>query len=278
MSVSVLEALVVAAPYIKQAIKEDAMIGVVDREKFLTYIPAEKVDFGLKPGDFIPPDDVNIHGALAGKISNIRVSEEVYGVPIIATAIPIRDESGQVVGALAFGYTLENYILLEKFMTDMQEITGKLQDSIQVVAAHAEELSATSEEIMGHSQIAVENSSKTNDVLQFIRKISKQTNLLGLNASIEAARAGQFGAGFNVVAQEVRKLSNESAEATNRIEDSLSEITVTMKSLKDGMTQINTSSQEQAQLVVNFMEIIEQLDQTSKSMKELMGRLMVNTD
>ncbi|GED15760.1 chemotaxis protein [Aneurinibacillus migulanus] len=254
------------------------MIGVVDREKFLTYIPAEKVDFGLKPGDFIPPDDVNIHGALAGKISNIRVSEEVYGVPIIATAIPIRDESGQVVGALAFGYTLENYILLEKFMTDMQEITGKLQDSIQVVAAHAEELSATSEEIMGHSQIAFENSSKTNDVLQFIRKISKQTNLLGLNASIEAARAGQFGAGFNVVAQEVRKLSNESAEATNRIEDSLSEITVTMKSLKDGMTQINTSSQEQAQLVVNFMEIIEQLDQTSKSMKELMGRLMVNTD
>ncbi|MCP1357484.1 methyl-accepting chemotaxis protein [Aneurinibacillus migulanus] len=160
----------------------------------------------------------------------------------------------------------------------MQEITGKLQDSIQVVAAHAEELSATSEEIMGHSQIAFENSSKTNDVLQFIRKISTQTNLLGLNASIEAARAGQFGAGFNVVAQEVRKLSNESAEATNRIEDSLSEITVTMKSLKDGMTQINTSSQEQAQLVVNFMEIIEQLDQTSKSMKELMGRLMVNTD
>ena len=63
-------------------------------------------------------------------------------------------------------------------------------------------------------------------VVQTITSISEQTNLLALNASIEAARAGEHGKGFAVVAEEVRHLSEDTNEATNRVRNLLQRIEV----------------------------------------------------
>lgn len=274
---SILEAIVTAAPYIKLAIKEDVEVVVTDRKKFLVYVPSGKKNAsGLKPGDPIPASDEGFRRALAGEKTSVRIPAEVYGTPFIATTIPIKGDKGEVVGAIGMGHSLENDALLETFMADMQEITRQLQEKIETVANHANELSMTSDEVAKNSQLAVKSSLKTNEVLHFIRGVSKQTNLLGLNASIEAARAGGFGAGFNVVAQEVRKLSNESAKATDRIEESLEEIKTTMKSLEEGLKQIQSSSQEQTELIVSFREMIKRLDETSRSMKSFIEKIIVS--
>ena len=60
--------------------------------------------------------------------------------------------------------------------------------------------------------------------VNIINDISEQTNLLSLNASIEAARAGDAGKGFAVVASEIRKLADESKEATKKVESIVEEI------------------------------------------------------
>ena len=92
---------------------------------------------------------------------------------------------------------------------------------VQTVAAQSEQLTASSTQILDNTRLAVKNSTDVNKVAVFIREISEQTNLLGLNAAIEAARAGAAGAGFGVVAAEVRKLSTGTKEATVNIERSL---------------------------------------------------------
>jgi methyl-accepting chemotaxis protein len=121
------------------------------------------------------------------------------------------------------------------------------------------------------SMVSIENIAKK---INLVEDIAYQINILSLNASIEAARAGQYGAGFSVVANEVRNLANRSQAAANEITDltqhSVS-VTQTAGKLLDEMVpaiqktaelteQITHSSQQQSEEIQQISEAVNQLD------------------
>ncbi len=105
-----------------------------------------------------------------------------------------------------------------------------------------------------------ERSRNVGNVLEVIRGIAEQTNLLALNAAIEAARAGEAGRGFAVVADEVRKLATRSHESTRSIEEIVSQLQNEARSAVQSMCQARESAEARsAQLekaIANLDEIV----------------------
>lgn len=116
-------------------------------------------------------------------------------------------------------------------------IAGMLYHLIKSQILMSEELNAKVSALSESVSEAKEHITNTHAVIGFINKVSQQTNLLGLNAAIEAARAGEHGRGFAVVAAEVRKLSEDSVEATKKINDILGNIETSMQHIITGIEE-----------------------------------------
>ncbi|SNZ17110.1 Methyl-accepting chemotaxis protein (MCP) signalling domain-containing protein [Terribacillus aidingensis] len=259
-----IKAMVLLAPEIKKNIGDNAVVAVTDKENFVFFSPSKDLDVGIKVGDFAFTEDNDLlRQALQGEKVQVHIPKERYGLGMQNNASPIRDENGDIVGVLQITKTLKDEEMLDQQLDELREIVSSLQAKVQHVAAQAEELSATSTDIDSQASHANKNSKEISKVVQLIEDISTQTNLLGLNAAIEAARSGDAGRGFGVVADEIRKLSIGTKEAVGTIGQSLQQIQTNMENLTLSIGEVSTSSEEQSRVMVEFMEDIKNLDDQS---------------
>jgi methyl-accepting chemotaxis protein len=155
----------------------------------------------------------------------------------------------------AAAQTQEQISLAEKELQSAQvsltELNQEIENFVEVESELREELSSLKA-----------NSDDVKDVLNIIREIAEQTNLLALNAAIEAARAGEHGRGFAVVADEVRKLAERTQKGLGEIDISVSTIVQAINDVSQKMADNTKQIEELADVSDAVKEKINLTDQT----------------
>ncbi|KAB2970695.1 HAMP domain-containing methyl-accepting chemotaxis protein [Zoogloea sp.] len=139
------------------------------------------------------------------------------------------------------------------------EVIQRAVTEINHIASSVQEVAATIEDLGAHSD-------RISGVVQVIKDVADQTNLLALNAAIEAARAGEAGRGFAVVADEVRKLAERTAQATGEISRMIGEIQASARNavvtMDKAMAQVGTG-----------VRLADQAGQAIKEIRESTGNV-----
>ena len=181
-------------------------------------------------------------------VSTNQISETTNEVSQIANSTSQKAQQGK--------------IALEEAISQMQEINRE-SEAIQTAIT---DLSAGSQEI--------------NEIVSLISTISGQTNLLALNAAIEAARAGEHGRGFAVVADEVRKLAEESNRAALQIGELIKKNQINMNhvitaantginGIKSGITTVNSAGETFGNIVETVIGLSSRINEISESIQRI---------
>ncbi|MBK3331638.1 methyl-accepting chemotaxis protein [Persephonella atlantica] len=162
----------------------------------------------------------------------------------------------------------ESVIKLDKTRSEIKKANSILKNTQQQILSLINTVQKSADEegkIVQELENLRETTDKTKDVLKLIEDIANQTNLLALNAAIEAARAGEAGKGFAVVADEVRNLAEKSREYVENITETIVELIGEINSISE---KISINSQNVSGLAQKSKSVEEDVNSVSKVMEE----------
>lgn len=178
----------------------------------------------------------------------LELDSSKYGVPTLVTCLPLFDEenSNEIVATLGI-------VIPKKVAGDLRDMSANLESGISGIASAIEQLSVSATNIHSNEmdlnngiKEVINLSEEINKVSVFIKNIADETNMLGLNAAIESARAGESGKGFEVVAQQIRKLSKQSKDTVPQIKKLTDSIKQKVDETREKSQGSLAESQEQA--------------------------------
>lgn len=265
----IFESLIDVVPVIKELFKEDTAIVIEDKEKVLFVSPGDRIKPPNKQGDAVEDNMARDKAKLSKKTTLTVLTKEIHGVDLKILHIPILDSNNNYIGVFCLIRNTEK--------ENLALITSKtLQSSIEETNENIGEIENGSLKLSDHLNLIIDkiehtsnNIKESSGVVDLIKNISSQINMLGLNASIEAARAGDQGRGFSVVAKEMRKLSLVSSDSSKRIFNYLEEMKDSIEIIQNSIKLLGDIASNQVARVEEVSAALDEIASNSKKLIEI---------
>ena len=255
------------APIIAEMFPEGALVWLTDTQKNVGMQGSRKFSTDqFKVGD--PPEPFAQEFLKTGKPGALELDAKQYGIPFLTMGQPLfdPDEKDKVVGSFGITIPKRHAQRLRNMSDKMDKNVNEIAAVIQQLAASASEI-ATNEGTLNNSIAEIyQISEKIEEVLGFVTQIAAETKMLGLNAAIEAARAGDAGRGFGVVAEEIRKLSDQSRDTVVSIQQLTDQIKEQLEHARRVSEQTLRASEEQAAASEEIAASIQDLTKTAEKL------------
>lgn len=203
----------------------------------------------------------------------IRVKKTGEIINLEATYLPIYDKNGEVIAVIkiATDITKRETETTRELQGMAEELLQRVNVGIsrnQQVTSAMERVKHTNDDNIRYLIDLQQQADDIHKIVHMIREFASQTQMLALNAAIEAARAGEHGLGFNVVATEVRKLSNRVNESAQQIQATVEAISRHVHKVNEGTKSSQKSSQDSQGLI---QQVVSEFD----GIREAVTRLEV---
>ena len=259
----ILQEFIKMAPYIPMFIDEPVSVAITNREAFIFNQPCKELPVSFELGKPFPEGNTASMVIKSGQATIREVSEKVYGIPFKSYAIPLR-EDGEIAGCLMLAKSITVVKNSKKAISDLSTEVDQIAGVINGITADVQKSSENTYEVNKLIDELLLETEKMSSILTAINKLSNSTKILGLNASIESARAGEAGRGFSVVAQEIGRLSANTNQAAAEIAQMLTSIEGQLKTIGEKSQDTTDTFMQQA---ASLQEIAASMDDLNSNVK-----------
>lgn len=271
---TLLDSFVDVAPFLPELFTDDVGVLVADTEKILFCLPGKTIGEKLEPGTKIVPGSV-ADTVRATKEKVVRqVGAEVFGFPYIGIGYPIFSKTGELLGSISIITSLERQNLLFSMANRLSAAIEEMSATTENMASQSATLAGIGKQLSKLDEKLQSCVRETNSHLRTIKNITTQSKLLGLNAAIEAARAGAAGKGFNVIAEEVRHLAENTARFLAQIEANVGALNRAKENLGTEIASIAHISSVQAQAAKQLTAAAQEMSSMAHKLLEYAENLM----
>lgn len=232
-----LQKLVDLIPVIKEFYRGDVYITVTDDHgTVVAYSVPAGVSPQLREGDHIEDPTGTYDDVLrTGSRKFNTLPKEVMGEPFEGVLVPVKDDSGETAGVIIISYPAGSKEKIIDMMNQFRKSVADITDSVSDISNAIGDMGGMMKSVNDSTSVVEEDVNSAVSVVNKISSNASRSNILALNASIEAARSGEYGRGFAVVATEMGKLAKDSGSSASAIRENLDEIAKHLTGIVDSV-------------------------------------------